>query len=341
VGDDPLASPAAEGGMSKSAPIRLKYDKPAGRMPTLQFVRPSEIRVDPTYQRCLEGSASQTLIKRMAQRWNWDLCQPLVLARRTDFVERLFVIDGQHRLAAARLREDIEQLPCVIVSYGSPAEEAASFVSFNQQRRPLSKLDLFRAAVAAQNPEALSIAQGMKAAGLSLAPHSNSNTWQPGMVMNISGIERAWRTHGPLVATTAMKLLAKAYPAEILRYGGSIFPGALALAIDAHIDDGGSERFWETAKFIGARPQQDWYRAISARSTEIPTLVRAAMAVFRDAWAMRATERDELPDKPTAPLLAEVTTQKSWCDQCEALTSVRAAVLCKSVFCPKRPRLRA
>ena len=48
--------------------------------------------------------------------------------------------------AAARLRGDIPQLPAVVVQYASAADEAASFVHLNQQRRPLTRLDLFKAA---------------------------------------------------------------------------------------------------------------------------------------------------------------------------------------------------
>ena len=47
-----------------------------------------------------------------------------VVARRSD--GGLYVVDGQHRMAAAILRRDIGQLPCVISSYASAGDEAAS-----------------------------------------------------------------------------------------------------------------------------------------------------------------------------------------------------------------------
>jgi hypothetical protein len=80
------------------------------------------------------------------------------------------VIDGQHRLAAARIRGDIDHLPAVVGSYASTADEAASFVHLNQQRRPLGKLDLFKAAVASGDTEATEIVAALDAAGLSVAP---------------------------------------------------------------------------------------------------------------------------------------------------------------------------
>lgn len=173
---------------------RLKLNPPLGAMPALQYAPPSHLAVDRSYQRSLEASASQSLIRKIAQYWNWDLCQPLVVSRREG--GSLFVIDGQHRLEAARLRGDIQQLPCVIVSYADVADEAASFVNLNQQRRALSKLDLFKAALASEDKEAREIVDAMTDAGLSIAPHSNHLFWKPGMVSNIGGIERAWRQLG-------------------------------------------------------------------------------------------------------------------------------------------------
>ena len=46
------------------------------------------------------------------------------------------------------MRRDIAQLPCVVGNYTSTADEAASFVHLNQKRKPLGKLDVFKAAVA-------------------------------------------------------------------------------------------------------------------------------------------------------------------------------------------------
>lgn len=101
--------------MARPATSRLKVNPPLGRMPVLQFCAPGELDIDPAYQRDVTNGSSLTLIRRLAQHWNWDLCQPLVVARRAG--GGLFVIDGQHRLEAARLRGDIPQLPCVVVDY--------------------------------------------------------------------------------------------------------------------------------------------------------------------------------------------------------------------------------
>lgn len=163
------------GGMSTPA-----FNPPRGRRPVLQNCALGELAVDPAYQRGLDNGSSRALIAAIARDWDWGLCQPLVVARRIDDgAEQLFVVDGQHRLAAARLRGDIGDLPCVVVSYGDAGGEAQAFVALNSRRRPLAALDLFRAALAAGDPEAATIDRLVTRAGLRLAPHLTS-PWRRG-----------------------------------------------------------------------------------------------------------------------------------------------------------------
>ena len=266
--------------MARPATARLKCNPPLGRMPVLQYLRPGEIAIDPAYQRSIDGDSSQSLIRKIAQHWNWDLCQPLVVAARPSGA--LMVIDGQHRLAAARLRGDIDQLPCTIVHYESAADEAASFVHLNQQRRPLTKVELFKAAVASEDPEAKAIAQALAEAGLAIAPHSNFTAWKPGMVHNIGGIERAWRQRGAAATKAALWVLAEAWPGEVLRYAGTIFPGIAAICAE----DGEGCEIALLRDMISSDTQLGWRKAIlEAKAADLNlNFERASVAVLSAAW---------------------------------------------------------
>jgi hypothetical protein len=177
--------------VSRPATSRLKVNPVLGSPPTLEWRPVGELLIDPAYQRAIDTGPSQTLIRRIAMFWDWGLCQPLAVSRRPDGA--LTIVDGQHRAAAAKLRGDVPHLPCVITSYASAGDEAAAFVALNQQRRPLQALDLFKAAVAAEDKEALLILDCIQSAGLSLAPHSNWTAWKPGMVANVGGLKRVLR----------------------------------------------------------------------------------------------------------------------------------------------------
>jgi hypothetical protein len=137
---------------------------------------------------------ARLLVNRIARDWDWSLCQPLLVGRRPE--GPLMVVDGQHRLAAARLRGDISDLPCVVVPFGSTGQEAAAFVALNQHRRSLSAIELFNAALTSGDQESAEIMRLIEQAGLSIAKHSNYTAWRPGQVSNISGIRRCYRSYG-------------------------------------------------------------------------------------------------------------------------------------------------
>jgi hypothetical protein len=197
-----------------------------GLRPSLEFRPIADLSIDPTYQRSTDVGPSQSLIKKIAREWDWGLCQPLNVARRPDGA--LFVIDGQHRLAAARERGDIYDLPCVIIASSSERDEAAAFVALNQQRRPLTKLELFKAALAAGNVEAHDISEALASAGLGIANTTNTDSWKPMHVVNIAGLERCVRVHGVKILRMSCLAGAVAFHGQVLRYFGTLFPGIVA-----------------------------------------------------------------------------------------------------------------
>lgn len=342
--------------MARPATSRLKVNPPLGRMPVLQFLRPEELAIDSSYQRSIESGDSQALIRRIAQHWNWDLCLPLVVARRADGA--LYVIDGQHRLAAARLRRDIQMLPSVVVEYASAADEAASFVHLNQQRRPLGKLDLFKAAVASGDPQACAILEAMKDAGLSVAPHLTAAAWKPGMIGNIGGIESAWRNAGPTAATEALHALATAFAGEVLRYAGTIFPGIVAVCAEEcrGREDFAPARFATFTAKLGTIGQEALRKQIVATTAERHDLgrVQAAVKVVTEVWwpdrkgiarsiapapAPAPVKPTPAPTPPALPVnFVAGEDRKCWCDQCEMRVTMDQAKGCRSRWCSLKAR---
>src|SRR3546814_134476 len=88
-----------------------------GSPPAPQFAQIDQLLVDDSYQRSIEGGASQRLIVKIAENWDWRLCLPLIVSRRQG---ALYVIDGQHRYEAAKLRGDIRDLPIVLFAFDDP-----------------------------------------------------------------------------------------------------------------------------------------------------------------------------------------------------------------------------
>lgn len=66
----------------------------------------------------------------LAANWNQDLCEALTVSERDG---RLFVVEGWHRVAAARVR-GLRTLPARVLSGLSPADEARLFDQINTNR---------------------------------------------------------------------------------------------------------------------------------------------------------------------------------------------------------------
>lgn len=275
--------------MARAGTSRLKVNAPLGSPPTLEWRAVAELLIDDSYQRAIDTGPSQSLIRKIAMYWDWGLCQPLAVSRRPDGA--LTIVDGQHRASAARLRGDIPHLPCVITSYASAGDEAAAFVALNQMRRPLSALDLFKAAVAAEDTEALLILDCLTGAGLSLAPHSNYTAWKLGMVQNVGGLRECFRGKGERVLRDALIVLAGAYPGQVLRYAGTIFPGIAHIVANEHqgCSDEEIQRIEKEflpgmVDLVTAASQKEWTAEIIKRAQ--PPIGRrgAAALVFEEAW---------------------------------------------------------
>lgn len=316
--------------MSRAATSRLKVNPPLGSPPTLEWRAVGELMIDPTYQRTVDTGPSQTLIRRIAMFWDWGLCQPLAVSRRPD--GSLTIVDGQHRASAAKLRGDIPHLPCVMTNYPSAGDEAAAFVALNQMRRPLSALDLFKAAVAAEDTEALTVLKALTNAGLSLAKHTNYGFWKAGEVANIAGILRYHR-RSVQATPIALAALGKAWPGEVLQYAGSVYPGFAAVAIDeVRLRGDPVEVVRDLARIAGQRSQVEWRRAAQAEAAVGNGSTRdGAEIVFRRVWRSRHNSEIALPQPVGA-----AATETAWCAQCDRKVSGGLAARCTDRFCSMR-----
>lgn len=216
--------PAASPGKTAAAKHeRTKaYPPPIGRRPMIEWIPPEELSLDVSYQRSTDNHASQRLIASIAANFDWRLCMPLVVSRRADGT--FAVIDGQHRLLAARLRK-MDDLPCVVFTYDSPEEEAKMFVAANRARKAMNRLDDFHAALAAGDSDAHQVLQLVTDAGLTIARNTASAAWKPGEIAFTASIASTLRKHGSEITATALKSIAEAFPDQKVAHAGSIFVG--------------------------------------------------------------------------------------------------------------------
>lgn len=223
------AIPSRRRSVRERMPEKVRtYPPVRGAPPSIEWVAVGDLMVDGDYQRSIESETSRRLIASIAAHWDWRLCMPLAVSKRED---GRYVIDGQHRLEAARLRGDLLHLPCSIATYDGPADEAAMFVAANRARRAINRLDDFHAALVAGDEDALEINRVVQAAGLRVSRQTGSQAWLPGEVAFTSSIATVMGRHGEDLVLDALSAIAEAFKGQVLSNGASVFLGLTRIMV--------------------------------------------------------------------------------------------------------------
>src|SRR5260370_15076891 len=92
----------------------------------------------PEYQREIDWPR----VKRYAKEFDWFLFGVLYMSYRSpDY----YVVDGRHRLEAARLVADVDLVPAMTFNFNGAQHEAELFVKLNRYRKPLVTHDVHSA----------------------------------------------------------------------------------------------------------------------------------------------------------------------------------------------------
>jgi hypothetical protein len=217
-----------------------------GLKPELLWVAPTDLWVDPTYQRDLTVR-SYKLLKRVLKQFSWNRMKPPIAARAED--GQIHLIDGQHTaIAAASL--NIPAIPVFIVAAEALHERARSFVSHNTNRVAVQPLAVYKALVAAGDPEALVCEAVIKKAGVRFRVLNQSVAPKVGDCSSFSVVQNMVKTHGPMRTRIVLETLVQAERAPISGHDlrATVFllwqeepridPGALAEAIKLDSDMG-------------------------------------------------------------------------------------------------------
>ena len=117
------------------------------------MVPTNELEVDRRYQR----NVDTLLVSKIARHYSEALFSPLLVAERhTPNGTFKYVVDGQHRLEAARLL-GIKEVPCFIYQGMDPSQEATLFVNQQVATARLTPRDTYKANVFIGNPENIDV----------------------------------------------------------------------------------------------------------------------------------------------------------------------------------------
>lgn len=176
-----------------------------GPEPVFAWVAPTDLWVDDTYQRELL-QRSYRLISKIRTGFRWNKMKPPIAVREGD---KLHLIDGQHTaIAAASL--NIPKIPIFIVAAEAVAERAGSFVAHNSDRIKVAPFGIYKALLAAGDPEAVQCSVVCQRAGVRLRALSQHMTPEPGDCSALGAVQTMIKIHGPMRARIVLETLVKA-----------------------------------------------------------------------------------------------------------------------------------
>lgn len=274
--DDGSAHPAAAraprplSGAAKAAKARAdEHSAELGTRPRVVWLDLGLLEVDRRYQREI-NKAGEAHINRILKGFNWNRYQPIIVTEGEG--GRYAVIDGQHRLEAAKKHPLIDALPCYIIDAPEMAAQAEIFVAVNSDRRGLTGLQKFWASHAAANREAVALVEACAAAGVTIPRTTPAGGLAPRTIVGPNVVLRHVGQHGRAAVQAAIGLLAEAWPAAKT---GFRVPNLGAIATIASTPYG-RDRLLRTLKRLD--PDKLYAQALAAVGSSSTVQITAAIA---------------------------------------------------------------
>lgn len=189
-----------------------------------RMIGKDRLLIDHTYQR----HANEAKLVAIAKDWSWVACGSIVVADREG---ALFVVDGQHRVMAARKRSDINALPCLVFKTREAKQEAKGFLAAQTQRKPITSVEKFRALLTVEDKAALVVQDLLRHSNRTAGGSSASSVKCLTMLMkHADADETTLRKLWPLMATLCDGRVFSERIVEGLMYIEKRMPAGCSLA---------------------------------------------------------------------------------------------------------------
>ena len=265
----------------KPEPKPSAHSLELGALPRSDWIVLADLHVDKIYQRDI-GKLGHAHVNRIARLFNWNCYQPIVVAARA--AGGFTVIDGQHRLEAARRHPLIDKLPCYVIDAPDVAQQAV-FVSLNSARVGLTSQHKFWAAHAAGDEAALALVEICERAGVRVLRSPISGELPAMAILAPIVCLRQIRQHGAPAVRTAIELLAAAHPKTTAAFRSYFISALTRLAVDPSFL---RERAAKALAKTDLAELQAETIARSKRGGGRPPAVAAAEQLLRKRFGMKA-----------------------------------------------------
>ena len=236
------------------------------------------LSVDDSYQRDASGDKSLRHIRKIAREFSWAWFQPPTVVRRPD--GGYVVVDGQHRVEAARLHPGIDRVPCSVVTLPDRSAEASTFIAINGARMTVHAKHLLKARLAAGDSGASEMMRVCAEAGVQIAGNGRLGGLLPGWTQAAGRIEGCIRRFGAAATVAALRALVLAAGERTNQLSQSAIGAAAQLAGE----QGAAFSAARLAAAIGGKPVEDWTHEARPLAFGMGGLVKAVATLWRQAY---------------------------------------------------------
>lgn len=224
----------------------------------IKTVAVNELRIDESYQRPLNAIS----VRKMAKEFNTNLLALPLVGIRAD--GSMYVIDGQHRVAAAKLAS-VPTIDVKLVSGLSTSQEAQMFVDANISTRRLTGANFFWASFRAENPQILAIASAYERNGYTIHQnrHSASRAVAAGkLAIKPSNTMITVYNKAPEANEAAIRSLTSAYPSSNGIRNVAVCRELQKITLIAGVTEGVSA--WNAARVWDAQAEEDFREVVGS-----------------------------------------------------------------------------
>lgn len=170
----------------------------------------NKLKVDERYQRDTSSNRSKAIINKIARELVWRRFGAIAVVPDDD---EWFVVDGQHRVEAVRMRGDVTHVPGVVMNGISAAKAAADFVAINKDRVRLTPQQEYKAMVEAGDPVACGAQLVADSVGFEILKFPLQVSKQkPGQTLAVSTLLWIYKTQGEAILSESARRIMGAYP---------------------------------------------------------------------------------------------------------------------------------
>ncbi|CDZ50435.1 DUF6551 family protein [Neorhizobium galegae] len=224
----------------------IEPNVPPTGMPIFELVKPTDLFVDPTYQRDVSDRGLRQ-IRRIIEHFDWTKYKPPICSyAEHDGKTILKVLDGQHTAIGAASNPHVDKIPVMIVEAEDTIAQAKAFIGQNSDRLGVTHLQMHQAAIAAADEDAQTLELTCTRANIKMLKSPNSYAGDGSrQTIAVKTIEALIARRGPVLAREILEIIANAdrgpitapqikaveYLMTDANYAGTFSPDDMTLAI--------------------------------------------------------------------------------------------------------------